>query len=74
MTLRDLIHPFFLVYETHAFIRAALGGRPGTEALGDCCSLVSLLESRYSEGGDGFGIAWKSFFVGDTHSLNVRCS
>ena len=40
----------FLVYETHAFIRAALGGRPGTEASGDCCNLVSLLESTARAG------------------------
>ena len=44
-------HPFtFLVYETYAFNRAALGGRPGTEALGGCCSLVFMLRSTAREG------------------------
>ena len=44
-------HPStFLVYETYVINRAALGGRPGMEALGDCYSLVSLLESTAREG------------------------
>ena len=44
-------HPFtFLVYETYAFNRAALGGRPGTEALGSCCGLEFMLRSTAREG------------------------
>ena len=43
-------HPFtFFVYDTNAFNRAALGGPPGTEALGGC-SLVYMLGSTAREG------------------------